>query len=39
MNNFRLKFIAEEVAKNHPELPKEMIEGLSFAIMLQLLMR
>lgn len=39
MSDIKLKYIAEEVAKNHPELPKEMIEGLSFAIMMTLLVK
>lgn len=39
MNDFRLKLIAKAVKKKYWFLPKAMVEGLSNAIMLQLLMR
>ena len=39
MKNFRLKFIAKAVKKKYWFLPKAMIDGVSFAIMMQLLMR
>jgi hypothetical protein len=39
MKDFRLKDIAKFVKKKYWFLPKKMVEGLSDAIMLQLLMR
>ncbi len=39
MKNFRLKFIAKAVKKKYWFLPKSMVDGLSGAIMMQLLMR
>lgn len=39
MKNLRLKFIAKAVKKKYWFLPKAMVEGISFGMMMQLLMR